>query len=117
MTGLDRNELGMFLVEAGLSNTRDHALACLLALNGLRVSEALGADIGDMGLERGHHTFRIIRKGGKSVLIPMGSTNSQNSLSMGAAPDSGSISLDKHFGRARIESPPTSPAVAGVIAR
>ena len=30
----------------GLSNTRDHALACLLALNGLRVSEALGADIG-----------------------------------------------------------------------
>ncbi len=71
MTGLDRNELGMFLVEAGLSNTRDHALACLLALNGLRVSEALGADIGDMGLERGHHTLRIIRKGGKSVLIPM----------------------------------------------
>ena len=71
MTGLDRNELGLFLVEAGLSNTRDHALACLLALNGLRVSEALGADIGDMGLERGHHTLRIIRKGGKTELIPM----------------------------------------------
>ena len=71
ITGLDRNELGMFLVEAGLSNTRDHALACLLALNGLRVSEALGADIGDMGLERGHHTLRIIRKGGQSALIPM----------------------------------------------
>jgi len=71
MTGLDRNELGMFLVEAGLSSTRDHALACVLALNGLRVSEALGADIGDMGLERGHHTLRIIRKGGKSELIPM----------------------------------------------
>ena len=71
MTGLDRNELGLFLVEAGLTNTRDQALACLLALNGLRVSEALGADIGDMGLERGHHTLRIIRKGGKSALIPM----------------------------------------------
>ncbi len=71
MTGLDRNELGMFLVEAGLSNTRDHALSCLLALNGLRVSEALGADIGDIGLERGHHTLRIIRKGGKTELIPM----------------------------------------------
>jgi len=71
MTGLDRNELGMFLVEAGLSNTRDHALSCLLALNGLRVSEALGVDIGDIGLERGHHTLRIIRKGGKSELIPM----------------------------------------------
>jgi len=71
MTGLDRNELGLFLVEAGLSNTRDHALSCLLALNGLRVSEALGVDIGDIGLERGHHTLRIIRKGGKSELIPM----------------------------------------------
>jgi len=69
MTGLDRNELGMFLVGAGLSNPRDHALACLLAR--LRVSEALGTDIGDMGLERGHHTLRIIRKGGKPALIPM----------------------------------------------
>lgn len=33
-TGLDRNELGMFLVQAGLSGGRDHALAWLLALNG-----------------------------------------------------------------------------------
>ena len=39
--GLDRNELGAFLVQAGLSGARDHALACLLALNGLRVSDAL----------------------------------------------------------------------------
>ena len=39
-TGLDRNELGMFLVQAGLAGGRDHALACLLALNGLRISEA-----------------------------------------------------------------------------
>jgi hypothetical protein len=43
--GLDRNELGAFLVQAGLCGGRDHALACLLALNGLRISEALGADI------------------------------------------------------------------------
>jgi site-specific recombinase XerD len=33
--GLDRNELGMFLVQAGLAGGREHALACLLALNGL----------------------------------------------------------------------------------
>ena len=39
----DRNELGAFLVQAGLCGGRDHALACLLALNGLRISEALGA--------------------------------------------------------------------------
>jgi site-specific recombinase XerD len=71
MRGLDRNELGALLVQAGLSSPRDHALACLLALNGLRVSEALGADIADMGLERGHHTLRITRKGGSPALIPM----------------------------------------------
>lgn len=33
--GLDRNELGAFLVAAGLSSARDHALCSLLALNGL----------------------------------------------------------------------------------
>lgn len=37
--------LGAFLVAAGLSSPQDHALCSLLALNGLRVSEALGADI------------------------------------------------------------------------
>jgi integrase/recombinase XerD len=71
MSGLDRSELGAFLVQAGLSGNRDHALACLLALNGLRVSEALGADIGDLGLERGHHTLLVRRKGGRTVIIPL----------------------------------------------
>lgn len=37
--GLDRNELGAFLVQAGLGSPRDHALASLLALNGLRISD------------------------------------------------------------------------------
>jgi integrase len=39
-TGLDRNEVGAMLVAAGLAGARDHALISLLALNGLRVSEA-----------------------------------------------------------------------------
>ena len=43
----------------------------LLALNGLRASEAQGADIEDTGLERGHHTLRITRKGGTSAVIPL----------------------------------------------
>jgi len=71
MSGLDRNELGAFLVQAGLSGARDHALACLLALNGLRVSEAIGTDVDDLGLERGHHTLRIVRKGGNTVIVPL----------------------------------------------
>lgn len=64
-TGLDRNEVGAMLVAAGLGDARDHALISLLALNGLRVSEATGADIERLGLERGHRTLRIVRKGGK----------------------------------------------------
>jgi integrase/recombinase XerD len=69
--GLDRNELGGFLVAAGLSSNRDHALASLLALNGLRISEALGADIEHRNVERGPRTLRIVRKGGKQVAIPL----------------------------------------------
>jgi integrase/recombinase XerD len=42
-----------------------------LALNGLRVSEATGADIEHLGLERGHRTLTITRKGGKVVTIPL----------------------------------------------
>jgi integrase len=46
-------------------------LVSLLALNGLRVSEATGADIDRIGLERGHRTLTILRKGGKIVTIPL----------------------------------------------
>jgi site-specific recombinase XerD len=70
-TGLDRNEVGAMLVAAGLAGARDHALISLLALNGLRVSEATGADIEALGLERGHRTLTILRKGGKVVVIPL----------------------------------------------
>ena len=48
-----------------------HTLMSLLALNGLRVSEATGADSGHLGLERGHRTLVITRKGGKVVKIPL----------------------------------------------
>jgi integrase len=54
--GLDRNELGALLIAAGLGPPAEHALISLLALNGLRVSEATGADIEALGLERGHRT-------------------------------------------------------------
>jgi len=70
-TGLDRNEVGARLVAAGLGRARDHALISLLALNGLRVSEATGANIEALGLERGHRTLTICRKGGKIVTIPL----------------------------------------------
>ena len=68
---LDRNELGALLVAAGLGIAAEHALISLLALNGLRVSEATSADIEHLGLERGHRTLTITRKGGKVVTIPL----------------------------------------------
>ncbi len=74
-TGLDRNEVGAMMVAAGLAGARDHALISLLALNGLSVSEAVGADIERLGLERGHRTLLVHRKGGKHVTHP---TRAQN---------------------------------------
>ena len=61
-TGLDRNELGA---------PAEHALISLLALNGLRVPEAVGADIQALGVERGHRTLVVTRKGGKVVTVPL----------------------------------------------
>jgi site-specific recombinase XerD len=70
-TALDRNELGALLVAAGLGPVLEHALISLLALNGMRVSEVIGADIEHLGLERGHRTLLVTRKGGKVVTIPI----------------------------------------------
>jgi integrase/recombinase XerD len=58
-------------VTAGLGPSAEHALISLLVLNGLRVSEATGADIEHLGLERGHRTLTITREGGKVVTIPL----------------------------------------------
>jgi integrase len=57
--------------KSGLGLPAEHALISLLALNGLRVSEATGADIEQLGLERGHRTLTITRKGGKVVTVPL----------------------------------------------
>jgi integrase/recombinase XerD len=69
--GLDRNELSAMLVLAGLGHPREHALIALLALNGLRIAEALGANIEELGIERGHRTLLVRRKGGKVVRVPL----------------------------------------------
>ena len=73
--GLDRNELGAFLVQAGLGSPRDAALASVLALNGLRISEALNADVDDLDFERGHRTLKIVRKGAQTCDRAAGATD------------------------------------------
>jgi integrase/recombinase XerD len=69
--GLDRSELAVFLFTAEQYD-RDHAaLAVLLGLNGLRVSEACATNIEDLGFERGHRVLGIIGKGNKPAKIPL----------------------------------------------
>jgi site-specific recombinase XerD len=46
-------------------------LTYLLTFNGLRISEALGADVSDLGSERGHRTLAITRKGGRRAVVPL----------------------------------------------
>jgi integrase/recombinase XerD len=69
--GLDRGELASFLLTAGRFDHAHAALAVLLGLNGLRVSEACDTNIEDMGMERGHRVLHILGKGYKPALIPL----------------------------------------------
>jgi integrase/recombinase XerD len=52
--GPDRDEARALLGAADALGPKYGALIALLLLNGLRVSEAVGADIGDLDTERGH---------------------------------------------------------------
>jgi site-specific recombinase XerD len=52
-------------------NRNDFALIAMLGLLGLRIFEACGANIGDLGEEHGHRVLRVRGKGGKVVLIPL----------------------------------------------
>jgi site-specific recombinase XerD len=69
--GVDRAGMRALLDAGERSGPRDHALACLLALSGLRVSETLAADVADLGHERGHRTVRLRRKGGKRQTVAL----------------------------------------------
>ncbi len=69
--GPDHSELGRFLFGAEAFALDHAALAVLLGLNGLRVSEACATDIEDLKLERGHWTLRIMGKGARPTVIPL----------------------------------------------
>jgi integrase/recombinase XerD len=69
--GLDLDQAARLLDAADKAGPRDHALICLLLLNGLRVSEACAARIDDLGASRGHVTLRIRRKAGREATIPL----------------------------------------------
>lgn len=43
----------------------------MLGLLGLRIFEATGSTIDDLGEEHGHRVLRVCGKGGKVVLVPL----------------------------------------------
>jgi site-specific recombinase XerD len=76
-TGLDRDELASLIAAARNDGPRTHALVLLLAMNGLRISEALEADASDLDTERGHRVLRITRKGGRRATVPLAPRTSE----------------------------------------
>ena len=69
--GLDLAEARRLLEAAETAGPRDHALVCLLLLNGLRVSEVCTAHVTDVSSERGHRVLAVDRKGGRRDLVPL----------------------------------------------
>jgi integrase len=53
------------------ANPYDFALVAMLGLLGLRIFEATGADVADVGEEHGHRVLRVCGKGSKVVLVPL----------------------------------------------
>lgn len=69
---LSRAELLAVLDAAQKSRPRDHALICILGLNGPRIGEVLALDIEDVGRQGGYVTLRVKReKGGETPIIPL----------------------------------------------
>ena len=53
------------------ANPNDFALVAMLGLLGLRIFEATGADITDLGEEHGHRVLKVHGKGDRIVLVPL----------------------------------------------
>jgi site-specific recombinase XerD len=69
--GPTQEEALRLLKAASEHSAKYEALVCLLLLNGLRVAEVVGADVGDLDCERGHRVIRVTRKGGRRALVPL----------------------------------------------
>ena len=69
--GMSRTEAAAFLAAAELAGPRDYAAACLLLLNGLRVSELVSIDLEAIRTERGHTAVDVRGKGDKVRTIAL----------------------------------------------
>jgi integrase/recombinase XerD len=112
-TGLDRDQLRAVLAVARQraatgagQSARNLALVTLLAHNGLRIGEALAADVEDVGTERGHRTLRIIRKGARRATIVLAPVTAQALDDYPSERDSGPLFITA--GAKRLDSRPPS---------
>ena len=69
--GLTADQLRRLLAAAAAHSPRAGALVAVLTFCGLRISEALGADVRDYAHDTGHRVLRITRKGGKTARVPL----------------------------------------------
>jgi integrase/recombinase XerD len=96
-SGLTRDELARFIAAAIRSGPRAEALACLLAFNGLRVSEACGVTAADLvDGDAGALSLVVRRKGGKRMLTPLAP---RTAAAVRALPDTGDgplLALDRY---------------------
>lgn len=70
--GLSHLEFEAMLAASRASgNVYDFALVAMLGLLGLRIFEACGANIADLGEEHGHRVLKVHGKGDKIVLTPL----------------------------------------------
>jgi site-specific recombinase XerD len=100
--GPDRDEARALLVAAADLGPKYEALVSLLLLNGLRVSEALNANIEDLDIERGHRVLRITRKGRRRAVVPLAPrTTAALDAHLGER-ESGPIFLGEQRGRGEI---------------
>jgi integrase len=68
---LARDEVPALLAAAEADGPRSAALVALLVYSALRVSEALAADVTDLGHDKGHRTLTIRAKGGAEAKVPL----------------------------------------------
>jgi integrase/recombinase XerD len=67
--GLGHLQFEALITTARQSTNRNDFV--LIAMLGLRIFEACGSNIGDLGEEHGHRVLRVRGKGGKVVLVPL----------------------------------------------
>jgi integrase/recombinase XerD len=81
------------------TNNCDFALVAMLGLLGLRIFEATGADIDDVGEEHGHRVLLVRDKGDKHVLTPLPPAVARSIERAAGSRDGGPVLLNRRAHR------------------